>query len=236
MKRFINIILLTISLFNVAFAQQDIVKYTRNIGDFNSLKVVDGINVVYQQKADSIGYATFTTTAEKAALIMLSNNNNTLNIQISTDGTGVANLPILYVYSQTLINIENTGDSTVCAYNVAPTDRFQARLIGNGNMIISNINASVVKGSSLTGSGTLTLSGKCQKLTLNSKSTGQILANKLIAEDVKCILFGTGDMKCHSDNKIMVIGSGSGSIYYSGKATDIINRSFGININPVEDK
>lgn len=235
MKRLINIILLTTCLFNVAFAQQDVVKYTRNIGDFSSLKVVDGINVVYQQNTDSIGYATFTTTAEKAALIILSNNNNALNIQISTDGIGVANLPTLYVYSQTLINIENTGDSTVCAYNVAPIDRFQARLIGNGNMIISDIKASDVKGTILNGNGTITLSGKCKKLTLNSKSTGQILADKLIAEDVKCILFGTGDMKCHSDNKIMVIGSGSGKIYYSGNATDIINRSFGININPVED-
>lgn len=236
MKRLTNIILLTILLFNSAFAQQDAVKYTRNIGDFNSLKVVDGINVVYQQNADSIGYATFTTTAEKAALIILSNNNNALNIQISTDGIGVANLPTLYVYSQTLINIENTGDSTVCAYNVAPIDRFQARLIGNGNMIISDIKASAVKGTILNGNGTITLSGECQKLTLNSKSTGQILADNLIAKEVKCILFGTGDMKCHSDNKIMVIGSGSGNIYYSGNATDIINRSFGIKINPIEDK
>lgn len=235
MKRIVNFIILITCISNNIFAQQDTVKYVLDVGDFNSLKVIDGVNVIYKHVPDSIGKVSFTTTADKASLIMLSNNNNNLNIEISTDGIGATNLPTIFVYSQTLTSIENTGDSIVCAYDIAPNDKFQARLIGNGTLNITGINASSVKGSIITGNGTLSLSGKCEKVTINSKSTGRILANNLTANEVKCILFGTGYMECNSNRKIMVIGTGSGNIYYSGNASDIKNRSLGIKISPIEE-
>lgn len=208
--------------------------YELDVHDFTGLKVIDAINVEYCSSADSAGKACFDCPKDMASHMMFTNKNNTLSIQVDFENIPYGPLPTLRVYSTSLQKVENSGDSTVTVRNPAPVNTFNAKIIGNGTMLINNISADNVNASISTGSGHLVINGKSTKAKLSNVGTGPLEANSLLCRSVKCILVGTGPIDCHASEQLSIYGAGSGNVFYSGKPKKVTNRTIGVKAKEVE--
>ncbi|MDE5704742.1 DUF2807 domain-containing protein [Muribaculum sp.] len=209
-------------------------KYEIAVNDFTALKVVEGVTVEYRASADSAGFARFTTTPEMASLLMFSNNKQTLEIQLSTDGVNHIGLPLVTVYSRFLTKVENSGDSLVRVATIEPTPSFRARLIGNGQISIRNIDTNYLDASLETGNGVMAISGSAAKAKYSLIGTGSIQAEEVTAVDVKCSMLGTGYIQCAPTAELTVSGASSGKVYYKG-TPKIKNRSIGVKVLAIEE-
>ncbi len=211
--------------------------YKLEVQDFTELKVTDNINVDYHCSADSAGWAYFTCPPEKASMLLFSNNKSCLHIQVAADTLPVVGLPTLHVYSSSLEKVENASDSTVRVLSNVPVVKFKGNVIGNGTLVINNIEAGTVEAGINTGKGHVVLiGGKTKSAKLSNVGTGPIEAGGLKARKVKVILLGTGDVDCTATEELSVYGAGSGKVYYSGSPEKVKNRSLGVKAFPVDKK
>lgn len=211
----------------VAAYGQNLTKYELKVGEFNELKVVDGINVDYKCNNDSAGLAVFTSLPEKASAFIFNNKKGKLSMQISTESVGMKDMPTVTVYSKYLTKVENSGDSTVRVLSVAKGPKFAATLMGNGRLAIRNIEMVEVNGKIAIGNGTLVLDGSCEKANYTFMGTGVIQADGMKAELVSVKASGTGSIGVWAVSKLSIMGAGSTKVYYKGNP-EIKNRSVGI--------
>lgn len=208
--------------------------YKLEVMDFTELKVTDNINVDYHCSADSAGWAYFTCDPSISSMLLFSNNKSCLHIQTATDGAIVTGLPTIHVYSSSLAKAENASDSTMRILSDVPVKSFSGKVIGNGTLIVNNVEASVFEASIATGKGHIVLNNcKSQRAKLSNVGTGPIEAGGLVSKDVKAILFGTGDVDCTVNGTLSVYGAGSGKVYYGGNPEKVSNRSLGVKAFPV---
>lgn len=233
-KIFLSLILLFIST-NISFAQQ-LSQYELDVKDFSELKVIEGINVNYICNADSAGRAVFITNDSVASALTFNNTKNRLEIRLL--GKDVSNLviPTITVYSKFLTKVENNGDSTVRIMSVNPCPEFKARLIGNGRLIVNNLDVTHIDGSIDTGNGQLVLHGKVKSAKLSNTGVGTIQADDLVSSETKCILLGSGTIGCQANKSLHISGVSSGKIYYRGKPNEIKNRAVGVTLIPLNEE
>lgn len=212
-------LLLIIAVFSLSAAQgaEKSSKYALQIGNFNKIRIDDNVNVVYNNKPDSTGYAMFFGRPEFAdSFIFTNNGKGTLRVQVNTDDVNSPDLPTLYIYSDYLTSVVSSSEKTVEIHAPAPAPEFSARLVGNGRIIADNLNCTVVKGELSTGCGTVLLHGKADKAVLKMVGTGVIQADKLRANRVDCTILGSGQIGCWAVDFLTVKGIGSTKIYYRG--------------------
>lgn len=231
MKRYVIAALCVMSIM-VAHAQGT--KYELSVGDFSELKVSNGVNVDYKCNPDSAGSVVFTATADKASVLMFSNNKNRLEVQISTDGIKYNNLPTVTVYSRFLTKVENSGDSLVRVLSSSSGPNFKARLVGNGRLVVRDVDAVQVDASINTGNGLLVLYGKCSSAKFNNTGTGNIQADELLSSKAKCVQVGTGSIGCSVSDELTIYGA-SGKVYYHGNPI-VKNRSIGVKVLPLDNE
>lgn len=201
-----------------------------DVNDFSELVVVDGVNVDYFCSPDSAGMAIFSCEPEMASHIIFTHKNDRLTIRTDADEQPVANVPRIRVYSSSLSRVENSGDSTLRVHRVVPTNSFKAKQIGNGTLIIDYVEANRVDAGITTGKDTLIINGKAQKSTITNVSTGLIDASSLQVNDLKCVLFGTGNIETNPVDNLRVYGTGPGAVVYNKLPTKITNRSIGVKV------
>lgn len=201
-------------------------QYVIDAGEFTELRVIDPINVVYKCNPDSAGTVLFTCESEVAPLILVSNNKETLKIQIQSDMAPGYTLPTVYVYSSFLAKAENSGDSTLTVLSPASTANIRLRLIGNGKIIAKGLHASVVEARIDTGSGQIVASGQTNWAKLRTVGTGNIEAGALSSEKATIFVGGTGSVDCQVSKELSVSGLGSGKVYVKGQPT-VKNRTLG---------
>lgn len=220
---------------NLGLAQQaELRHYDIDVRDFTQLIVVDGVNVEYTTGTDSVGTVSFECEPTVSSCLLFSNKNNCLKIQVDANALPVgAKLPTVKAVSSNLTKAENSGDSTVNVSGLRNVSTFSARLIGNGTLIVRDLNADNVNGAITTGSGHLVLAGKAIKAKLSNIGTGPLEANSLDCVSVKCVSFGTGDIDCHVTEQLTIIGAGSGTVYYSGNPKKVVNRTIGVKGKPI---
>lgn len=206
--------------------------YELNVGDFKELKVADGINVDYRCNPDSSGIITFNATSDIASVITFTNNKKRLEIELSPEVADIKDLPTIIVYSQFLTKVENYGDSLVRVLTVTSGPDFKARLIGNGRLVVRNINALQVDASINTGNGQLVIYGKCNNVKFNNTGTGNIQADDLVAQKVKCVQVGTGSIGCYASEELIIYGA-SGCVYYKGNP-EIKNRAIKVKVIEID--
>lgn len=209
--------------------------YKLEVQDFSELKVTDNINVDYHCSADSAGWAFFTCPPEMASMLLFSNDKSCLHIQVAADTLPVVGLPTLHVYSSGLEKVENASDSTVRVISNTPVVKFKGNVIGNGTLIINEVEAGNVEAGINTGKGHVVIvSGKAKTAKLSNVGTGPIEAGGLVARKMKVILLGTGDVDCTATEELSIFGAGSGKVYYSGSPEKVKNRSLGVKAFPVK--
>lgn len=214
-------------------AASDVTKYEMDVADFTELKVINGINVDYYSNPDSVGKAVFYATKGQASSILLTNKKGKLVVELSADAINPSGLPTVRVYSRFLTKVENSSDSLVRIVNLASTARFQAKLIGNGRIVVRDADVNELDGSISTGNGTLVLNGRCQEATLSLVGTGAIQADGLQAVNVKCRNTGTGTIGCWAEKLLSISGAGSGKIYYRGTPEIKKSMALGVKVEPL---
>lgn len=205
-------------------------RFSLKVADFSTLKVVDPVNVDYRSSADSAGYIVFDCDPATASYLLFEPGKKKLSVKVSTDYLPHIPLPTVTVYSSFLDKIENSGDSLVRAFAPRCDEKFSAKLIGNGRLVIHGVDAAEVNGKIETGKGTLIIDGECTYTSLSSTGKGHIQADELQAIDGKCSLWGTGSIGCNVRGKLSVVGLGSGTVFYRGQPREIINNGGGIKL------
>lgn len=215
MKKYLSLLLLIVLAF--AMRAQDVHDYKIEVGQFDKIKVMDNVNVVYRCLSDSTGLVQYRGEKEFAdAFIITPRSDGTLRIQVSTEDVGNPDLPTLYVYSDFLTYVENSSDFTVVIENPAPCAEFKAVQIGNGVVDVENVKTNKLLATLNTGNGTVNVSGKTQTANFKMIGTGVISADRLMAKDVQCIIVGSGSIGCCPEVSLSVKGIGSTKIYYKG--------------------
>lgn len=233
MKKITFTIILSI-LAIVAVSAEGLMRYELDVNDFSELKVVEGVNVIYKANADSAGRAVFVAKDKIASALTFNNSNNRLSIRLL--GKDIAGIPVptVTVYSKFLTKVENSGDSTVRITGIVPCPEFRARLIGNGRLIVDNLDVTHIDGSIDTGNGQLVLHGKVKTAKLSNTGKGTIQADNLVTSEIKCVMIGSGTIGCQVKKKLSVSGISSGKIYYKGKPAEIKNRAVGVSLIPLD--
>lgn len=231
-------ILLALALLTAASAamradEQVISRYELTVGDFTELSVVDGLNVNYKCDPDSAGTIVFETTAGIADQILFENNKKgklSIEKQFHAENEMVWGLPDITVYSRFLTSVTNSGDSTVKVLTVKPTINFKATVIGNGRLIISDIDCVKFDGSIKTGNGTLVVSGRCDAASLVNTGVGAIQADRLEACDATCRFFGSGTTGVWATESLVIKGMFPGKLYYKGNPKKLRNYAMGVKL------
>ncbi|MDE7025684.1 MAG: DUF2807 domain-containing protein [Paramuribaculum sp.] len=216
MKKLLFAVIAAIALTPASLRAQS-KSYALDVHEFHELEVVDAINVDYQCNPEKAGKVEFETTPDLAPAILFEPNKGKLAIKLSSSETPYRNLPTVRVYSTYLSKVENSGDSTVRVLASAGTPEFNAKVIGNGRLVVRDVRATNVKASILTGKGTLVIYGECTRANLKSVGGSSFLqADELQAKEVKCSVTGNGTVNCYATDKLNVSGLGSGTVLYRG--------------------
>ncbi len=221
----------------VTVAAQAPSRYELVVKDFTELLVLNSINVDYKCNPDSAGIAVFDATPQEASMIMFSNNGkNRLTIQLSDDARDRTELPVVTVYSNFLLQVENSADSLVRVVSVAPGAKFKAILMGNGRLSVHEVTANQVDASIKRGNGQMVVTGRCQSANLSNTGTGSIQADELAATNVKCSVMGSGSIGCCAKENLSVqgMGLGNGTVFYKGTPT-IKDRSVHISLVNIQE-
>lgn len=86
---------------------RDAENYKVEVGQFDKVKVLDNVNVVYRCMPDSTGWVQYRGAKEFADAFIITPKDGTLKIQVSTEDVGHPDLPTLYIYSDFLTSVEN---------------------------------------------------------------------------------------------------------------------------------
>lgn len=209
--------------------------YELNVKEFNELKVVDAINVEYFCNPALAGKVQFESTSDVASAIIFDpNGKGKLEIKLANRSVPMQNLPTVRVYSSYLTKVENSGDSTLRVLSVAPGAKFEARLIGNGNLYVRDIKVARADIKLSTGKGTINVSGSCQSANISLTGSGTIDAFGLQSADATCKLLGTGWIKCSAADNLNISGAGSGTVSYKGKPVTRV-KTMGIKVKSFDD-
>ena len=206
-----------------------VVHHDVKVGNFTRLNLLDDINVDYRCNADSAGLAVFDCTRDVANSLLFSiNDKGRLSIQVDDQYERQGNLPTIILYSSTLDEAENSGDSTMRVSGLPPLKAFKVRLTDNGKVIVRNVRASKLELQILSGKGKIIADGSCDDLEIRLIGTGEIQADKVVATDVTCRIMGTGYIGCNvNGGQLKVSGSGTGKVYYKGEPEKVTVRKLG---------
>lgn len=193
--------------------------YVIETGQFDKIRVVDNVNVVYRCLPDSTGFAQFTGKERFNDAFIISNKNGNLKIQVNTEDVDAPDLPVLYIYSDFLLSAENSSILSLTIENPAPCAELKLTQVGNGSITALNVDATKVSASLNTGNGTLNVAGKCETADFRMVGTGLISADRLKAKSVHCKILGTGSIGCWPLETLDVKGLGATKIYYKGNPT-----------------
>lgn len=192
--------------------------YEIEVGQFDKIKILDNVNVVYRCLPDSTGMAFYESEEElDNPFLLTSNGKGLVKIQVSSDYVGKPNLPTLFVYSDFLTSVENSSDATITIEHTQPCAEFKATQVGNGSINVHSLNTTNVSAKLNTGNGTITLDGECQKAVFNLVGSGLIAADRLQADNIDCKFVGSGSIGCWAIESINIKGIGSTKIYYKGQ-------------------
>lgn len=209
--------------------------YKVDVGDFDRLQVKGNINVNYVASADSAGQAFFDAPDDLASGIVFRNKDGRLSISLSDDVKDRSDLPVVTVSSAFLVNVENSGDSTLRLVKVMPVPKISVKIIDNGRIICRDLNCFRVDASLSTGHGEIVLFGKCDEAVYNFVGTGLIQCDELEARSVTVKAFGTGQVGCWATSTLKIYGGGSTTVYYKGTPAEIIDRGVGIKLRSIDN-
>lgn len=227
-----NRIMATLALMMAVFALSA-KEYTLPLGQFSKLSVDDNVNVVYVGADGSPSRITYEGDQKFAKAFIITPKGDKLRIQVETEFVNDPELPTLYVYSDFLRQATNSSDMTLTIKKMAPCPEFGVTLIGNGSIVVEDVQATKVSAGIKSGNGSIVLSGHCQSANFLMLGSGTIQADRLEAVEAECKIMGSGTIGCWAVNKLKTRGIGSTKIYYKG--TPEVSKKGGGTLIPLEE-
>ncbi|MBQ9556579.1 MAG: DUF2807 domain-containing protein [Muribaculaceae bacterium] len=227
MKKVLISLLLIVTMAVAASGQ--VTRHEVKVGNFTRLVVTDNVNVNYRCHADSAGLAVINCTQDIADHLIFSlNDKGRLSIQVEDEYERQGHLPTITVYSSSLGEAENAGDSTLRIAGLPAMKAFKVRNIDNGKVIARGVRASKLELQILSGKGKIIADGSCDELAIRLVGTGEIQADNVLAGTVSCRIMGTGSIGCNvNGGELKVSGSGTGKVYYKGEPSKVTVRKLG---------
>lgn len=192
-------------------------EYRFEVGNFYDLNIQNNVNVVYTHCNDTIGHVSYKSTPEFEDAFIFTNNKGALKVQVQTDVLGKPGLPTLYVSSNNLEKVENYSDYNVRVESNIKADTFSVSLIGNGSIVVGDVDAHNVTAKITAGMGTIILSGDCTNSEFKLTGTGTIQADMLKSRNVTCRFLGGGTISTYPLVNLNVRGVGTTRIFYRGQ-------------------
>ena len=93
-------------------------------------------------------------------------------------------------------------------------------LTGSGNIVVNGIEAESLE-VTLPGSGTLTGSGSATRLDVTVSGSGTVQFTRLVANDVRAVVSGSGSIFVTATKTVDASVSGSGAVLYAGNPQDV---------------
>lgn len=215
MKR-ISCILAVIAVALASVVHANTQHYKITVADFHHLVVVDGVNVEYVCDPSRAGLIEFDASKELASSVIFEPGNGKLSIQLMQRDNPLRGLPTIRVYSSYLTKVSNEGDSLLHVLSIAPQGKLNARVVGNGRLMIDSLQVTSLDATVLTGNGTITLSGVASNAKLSVAGTGHIEAGALYTDVAACSITGTGSIEVRAAKTLKASGVGTGKIRYIG--------------------
>jgi hypothetical protein len=131
----------------------------------------------------------------------------------------------VYVEAKSLNSLINSGSGGIKVDGMINAENFKAVLSGSGN-----ISASVKSGSLravISGSGNIKLSGNTGDADFVITGSGEISGKDLKTNSVTASIAGSGNVYVQAEKSVTGRITGSGSVIYSGNASDINSRTVG---------
>lgn len=202
--------------------------YELKVGEFQRLRVLNNVNVVWRNHPDSAGYVRFYAEEKYAdAFIFDNNGKGTLKVQVTTDHATDTNLPTVCVYSDFLTYVQNASTSVVRVEDPLKMPKFKVEVIGNGTVSVCGLQCTEVEAVLNTGKGEINLEGSASKASYSMIGTGVIKAFDLQCDECNCTIFGTGAIYCNVLETLKVKGVGTTSVYYKGSPLEVKKRGGG---------
>lgn len=209
-------ILISLIILSVNNLSADTNTYRIKVDEFTKLKVYDNINLIYKCNPDSAGYAVWSGDNKSADTFIFSNNKGTLKVQNCNADKEEGTPPSLVVYSRFLTEIESSSTQTVFIADPMATPHIKCRLVGNGKIVLSNVQVNSIDLNLSTGCGTIVATGKCDNTKIKIVGTGTIQTDELESKIVECLILGTGSIGCNPSELLKVKGIGTTKVYYKG--------------------
>lgn len=192
----------------------NIVKETRNIGQFNQIET-GGNYDVYIYDAPNDGKLTIEGESNILANIETKVEGDKLTIKKKKGFSFSTSKGVkIYINARNLKAVGVSGSGSLTAEGVQNVDNFSAGLSGSGDIKIK-VNA---KNTSIgvSGSGDIQISGKTSNLEIGISGSADVEASNLEAENVTVGVSGSGNSKVWATKSLKGSVSGSGDIYYKG--------------------
>jgi hypothetical protein len=169
----------------------------RNVAAFHSLELGGSNNVVIR-------------VGEKQSVVVKADDNllDRVTTEVQSDTLVIANTPGSFTTNSPM-NIE-VNVPTLTALT----------LTGSGNIVVDGIAADSLK-VTLPGSGTLTGSGTATRLDVTVGGSGSVQFIRLVANDVRALVSGSGSIFVTATKTLDASVSGSGAILYAGNPQDV---------------
>lgn len=111
------------------------------------------------------------------------------------------------------------GSGDVTCKNQFGGDRLDIEVQGSGDVAV-NFNGKTVD-AQVQGSGDIKLNGECQELVAGVQGSGDVKAVELKSQRALATVTGSGDISVSVSESINASVTGSGSVKYKGKPTDV---------------
>ena len=176
-----------------------------SLTDFNEISIQDNIDVIITQ-------STVQNYRIEPADVNLKvvNQSGKLSVSRAEDRKSAK----IYINCIKLNAIEVLGSADVSTTNEIQTGNIKLGLTGSGDLTVklkaSNVDAV------LAGSGDINLNGSAQSLTAAVAGSGDLRASKLVTENVKVEVAGSGDAIVNVSKNLDASVAGSGDIRYVG--------------------
>jgi Putative auto-transporter adhesin, head GIN domain len=170
---------------------------TRNVAAFNSVELAGANNVVIR-------------VGEKQSVVVRADDN--LLQRVTTK-----------VQSSKLVIANTPGSLTTkspMSVEVSVPTLNALTLSGAGNIVVDGIETESLQ-VSLPGSGTLSGSGTATRLEVTVSGSGAVQLTRLVANDVRAVVSGSGSIFVTATKSLDASVSGSGAILYMGSPQDV---------------
>lgn len=215
------LVLFTILSEQMVVAENSVVKRQKYvysdtvIADFDCVSILNPINVVYtQSKTDAGKVRIYAPKGDK--IVSITSKNGELSIRYGKGYKNSFGVIMVYVSSKELKKVNCSMGGNFTTSGAVSGKSLKLKVAGNSQIRCNNLVYEDIKAKRGIGRGDILVGGKVTNATYSIIGGGEVDADELIADTVKCKIFGSGDIGCHVNSDITVRSIGRGAAYCKG--------------------